>query len=178
MHKQQETESRERLNRDYHKSFDKSTKIHWVYSQGSMKLLKVAQRTRHVTISLICFNVGEEKQVVVYVWILPFRLSIIKSYLMKNELSSDELRDPVLSKMLLSNMLAHEKFSELLLFRILEVTKSLAYELGEIIPQKSVVTPGSSFDPVPALQSSNFRDNNVFINDIVKYINSSRERVL
>ncbi len=166
MENQQVTSPRDRLNRDHHKSFDLSTKIHWVYSQGPMKLLKVTQRARHVTISLLVFNVGVEKQPTVYVWRLPFRLSVIKSYLMKNSLSLDESKDVNLTKMLLSNMLEHEQFSELLMFRILEVTKSLAFELGEIVPQTSVVSQGSSFDPTIILRNSGFRNNNAFIGEI------------
>lgn len=166
MENQQVTSPRDQVNRDQHKSLDLSTKTHWVYSQGPLKLLKVTQRARHVTISLLRFNVGVEKQSTVYVWRLPFKLSVIKSYLMKNTLSHDESKDIHLNKMLLSDMLEHEKFSELLMFRILEVTKSLAFELGDLAPQTSTVDPGSSFDPTIFLRSSNFRDSNIFIKEI------------
>ena len=162
-----------RLNRDYHKSFDKSTNIHWVYTQGNMKLLKIKQKIDHVTVSLLCFNhrinMESDLQTCVSVWKLPFKLIVFQTYL-SIKLLSEEEKNSGLFDVLSSNLPMHQKFSKLMLFRINHVVDSLKKEAGNnchgLTPVINAVVKGSSFDPTNFLNRPDFRDSNTFMHEV------------
>lgn len=163
--------SRERLNRIHHKSYDKSKNIHWTFSQGQMLLLKITQKTNHVTISLVRFNIGQEKQTVVSVWNLPFKLDVLKIYLMQKDLSEDD-RKVLFLTLRPSKILMHQIFSELMYSRINNIVEALkqstVLDNPKLVVTTSPVIPGTTFDPSIFLNSKSFIDHNSFIEDVIE----------